>query len=113
LLVAEEASAQVEALFRDAEEVAVWWATEVEAASALSRLEREPSIRSQSPPPGSFADPSNSSFALDSASSQDCCPKQSASFSQVRPVRWSVTVPSALSVNRGFGQVTPSWRCPS
>jgi hypothetical protein len=44
-MVAEEASAQIEALYRDAEGVAVWWAAEAEAASALSRLEREGTLR--------------------------------------------------------------------
>jgi predicted nucleic acid-binding protein len=41
LCVDEPATDAVSALFRDAREVAVWWATPVECASALARLERE------------------------------------------------------------------------
>src|ERR1700757_3107842 len=33
--------------------------------------------------------------------------KQPAFFSQISPVRWSVTVPSSLSVKRIAGQATP------
>ena len=40
LLVAEATSRALEDLFQDEESVAVWWATEVECASALARLER-------------------------------------------------------------------------
>lgn len=40
LLVEEETSAPLEALFQDEEGVAVWWAAEVECASAVARLER-------------------------------------------------------------------------
>jgi len=41
LLVPEERSAALTELFRDDPAVAVWWATPVECASALARLERE------------------------------------------------------------------------
>ncbi len=44
LLVAEETSGPLEALFGDPLGVAVWWATEVECASALTRLERMGSL---------------------------------------------------------------------
>jgi hypothetical protein len=40
-------------------------------------------------------------------------PAQLAFFSQVRPVRLSVTVPSLLSVKRGTGQAAPAWISPS
>jgi predicted nucleic acid-binding protein len=40
LLVAEDTSEAMEALFQDDESVAVWWGTEVECASAVARLER-------------------------------------------------------------------------
>ncbi len=40
LLVAEDTSRSLETLFQDEESVAVWWATEVECASAVARLER-------------------------------------------------------------------------
>lgn len=40
LLVTEDASQSMETLFRDDESVTVWWATEVECASAVARLER-------------------------------------------------------------------------
>jgi predicted nucleic acid-binding protein len=40
LLVAEDTSEAMEALFRDEQSVAVWWGTEVECASAVARLER-------------------------------------------------------------------------
>jgi hypothetical protein len=40
LLVTEGTSAALETLFQDEESVAVWWATEVECASAVGRLER-------------------------------------------------------------------------
>ncbi len=41
LLVPEERSAALTELFRDDPAAAVWWATPVECASALARLERE------------------------------------------------------------------------
>lgn len=41
LLVKEDTSAPLEALFLDKQSVAVWWGTEVECASAVARLERE------------------------------------------------------------------------
>ena len=40
LLVEEDSSPRLELLFRDEQSAAVWWATEVECASAVSRLER-------------------------------------------------------------------------
>jgi predicted nucleic acid-binding protein len=40
LLVAEETSDALQDLFEQTDEVAVWWATEVECASAVARLER-------------------------------------------------------------------------
>lgn len=40
LLVAEDTSEALEALFLDQQSVAVWWGTEVECASAAARLER-------------------------------------------------------------------------
>lgn len=40
LLVAEDTSDLLEALFQDEQSVAVWWGTEVECASAIARLER-------------------------------------------------------------------------
>ncbi len=40
LLVEESTSTQLEQLFQDQNGVAVWWATEVECASAVARLER-------------------------------------------------------------------------
>ena len=40
LLVTENTSQPLEALFRDERSVAVWWGTEVECASAIARLER-------------------------------------------------------------------------
>jgi predicted nucleic acid-binding protein len=40
LLVAEETSEALQALFQDDQEVAAWWGTEVECASAVARLER-------------------------------------------------------------------------
>ena len=40
LLVAEETSRPLTALFRDEQEIAVWWGTEVECASSVARLER-------------------------------------------------------------------------
>lgn len=44
LLVEEERSDRLEALFLDQESVAVWWSTEVECSSALARLERAGSL---------------------------------------------------------------------
>lgn len=44
LLVAEETSGALEELFLQEEDVAVWWATEVECASAVARLERTEKI---------------------------------------------------------------------
>ncbi|MFN7942392.1 MAG: type II toxin-antitoxin system VapC family toxin [Thermoanaerobaculia bacterium] len=41
LLVEEPATDRLLALYRDDTEVAVWWATPVECASAIARLERE------------------------------------------------------------------------
>jgi predicted nucleic acid-binding protein len=41
LLVAEERTTQLTALFHDDPAAAVWWATPVECTSALARLERE------------------------------------------------------------------------
>lgn len=41
LLVKEDTSAPLEALFLDKQSVAVWWGTEIECASAVARLERE------------------------------------------------------------------------
>ena len=41
LLVTEDSSAPLEALFKDDEAVVVWWGTEVECASAVARLERQ------------------------------------------------------------------------
>lgn len=41
LLVSEDTSAPLEALFLDEQSVAVWWGAEVECASAAARLERE------------------------------------------------------------------------
>jgi hypothetical protein len=46
LLVSEDTSAPLEALFLDEPSVAVWWGTEVECASALARLEREGKLTS-------------------------------------------------------------------
>lgn len=40
LLVSEESSEALEALFEDDQSVAVWWGAEVECASAAARLER-------------------------------------------------------------------------
>ena len=40
LLVAEDTTPWLEALFEDERSVAVWWATEVECTSAIARLER-------------------------------------------------------------------------
>jgi predicted nucleic acid-binding protein len=40
LLVGEDTSEPLEALFQDEQGVAVWWGTEVECASAVARLER-------------------------------------------------------------------------
>jgi predicted nucleic acid-binding protein len=40
LLVSEDTSAPLEALFLDEPSVAVWWGAEVECASAVARLER-------------------------------------------------------------------------
>lgn len=40
LLVSEDTSEPLEALFQDDQGVAVWWGTEVECASAVARLER-------------------------------------------------------------------------
>ena len=40
-------------------------------------------------------------------------PKQSAFFSHISPVRWSVTVPSPLSVHLGSGHATPLRKSPS
>lgn len=40
LLVEEETSRPLEALFQDEQSVAVWWGAEVECASAVARLER-------------------------------------------------------------------------
>jgi predicted nucleic acid-binding protein len=40
LLVGEDTSPALEALFQDEQSVAVWWGTEVECASAVARLER-------------------------------------------------------------------------
>ena len=40
LLVEEDTSSMVETLFQDAQDVVAWWATEVECASAVARLER-------------------------------------------------------------------------
>lgn len=41
LLVSEDTSAPLEALFLDEQSIAVWWGAEVECASAAARLERE------------------------------------------------------------------------
>ena len=40
LLVTEDTSEPLAALFQDEQSVAVWWSTEVECASAVARLER-------------------------------------------------------------------------
>lgn len=40
LLVSEDTSEALEALFQEDQDVAVWWGTEVECASAVARLER-------------------------------------------------------------------------
>jgi uncharacterized protein len=40
LLVEEDTSEPLQALFQDDQEVAAWWGTEVECASAVARLER-------------------------------------------------------------------------
>jgi uncharacterized protein len=40
LLVGEDTSAPLEALFQDEQSIAVWWGAEVECASAVARLER-------------------------------------------------------------------------
>lgn len=44
LLVAEPASAAIEDVFMDDPVMLVWWATEVECASVLSRLERDKAL---------------------------------------------------------------------
>ena len=44
MLVPEPSSAVVRRVFEEDPQVAVWWATEVECASALARLEREGGI---------------------------------------------------------------------
>lgn len=41
LLVAEEATGRMQAEFRDDPAMIVWWATEIDCVSALSRLERD------------------------------------------------------------------------
>jgi predicted nucleic acid-binding protein len=46
LLVSEDASMALEALFLDEQSVAVWWGAEVECASAVARLEREGKLTS-------------------------------------------------------------------
>jgi hypothetical protein len=40
LLVAEDTSEALQAFFQDRQEIAAWWGTEVECASAVARLER-------------------------------------------------------------------------
>lgn len=40
LLVTEDSSEAMEALFQDEQDVAVWWGAEIECASAVARLER-------------------------------------------------------------------------
>gem|GEM_PF-6646498 len=58
--------------------------------------------------------PSAKTFAEDRAVDHTSCPKQSAFFNQISPVRLSVIVPFRLSVNRGLGDVdTPFSRSPS
>lgn len=47
LLVAEPVTAAVRALYLDDHAVAVWWATPVECASALARLERDGALRAK------------------------------------------------------------------
>jgi predicted nucleic acid-binding protein len=45
LLVTEAASESINELFRDDPDIVVWWATAVECASALARLEREGALK--------------------------------------------------------------------
>jgi uncharacterized protein len=47
LLVAEPATAAVRALYLEDHDVAVWWTTPVECASALARLERDGALRAK------------------------------------------------------------------
>ena len=47
LLVEERASNLVRRFFQDRARIAVWWGTELECASALSRIEREASLSSE------------------------------------------------------------------
>src|SRR5512133_2676799 len=65
----------------------------------------EPSVRPQAPLARVLAEVS--------AVVQAVAPKQLAFFSQIRPVRLSLTVPSPLSLKRGTGQTTPFWIAPS
>ena len=64
----------------------------------------EPSVRPQAP--------LAKVLASDYAMGQVLKPRQSTSFSQINPVRLSVTVPSALSVNLGSTE-TPFCNSPS
>lgn len=69
LCVQEPSSAAVVALIRDDPGVAVWWATQVECASALARLEREGSLN-----------------AANAAQAFDRLDRLAASWFQVEPV---------------------------
>lgn len=69
LCVQEPSSAAVVALIRDDPGIAVWWATQVECASALARLEREGSLN-----------------AANAAQAFDRLDRLAASWFQVEPV---------------------------